>query len=337
MIPSSGSKRFKNPKNRQGKGAGKGPPGQTQEAPAPVYRTPIAGEGDSSDKSKEPVMKCRYHPGSLRNSNWSCCGQYGSKPGCKTAAEHVPEATTLGQLRARFQYVPTYEAPIQATAPHRRVAVAIDCEMGTSKDLEPEVIRLTLVDYFTSEVLIDSLVWPDIPMLHYNTRYSGVTRQQLNDARRNRQCIMGLDRAREMVWKYVDANTYVIGHSLSSDLSCMRWLHHTVVDSFVLEQDIWNAAVREVQWANREVLNAFEALKLEKEEMGEDTESMQKPKVKPLPKAELSLKDATMKRLGKTIQEGKAGHDSLEDALSARDLVHWHLCQSMKSQEDLLL
>jgi RNA exonuclease 1 len=264
---------------------------------------------------------------------WTCCNRHSSQPGCKEAEDHEPVATTMPYLRARFQHVPTYEAPIKAVAPHRRVAVAIDCEMGTSKDHEPEVIRLTLIDYFTSEVLIDSLVWPDVPMLHYNTRYSGVSRPQLNEARRTGKCIMGLDRAREMVWKYVDNNTYVIGHSLSSDLTCMRWLHHNVVDSYVLEHDIWKAAVGELQGENRVLFNAFEKLKLEKKEAGESVESLEKPELKPLPKAVLSLKDVTKRRFGRTVQEGKAGHDSLEDALSARNLVDWHVRQSMEREE----
>lgn len=268
---------------------------------------------------------------------WTCCNQYGSTPGCKESEEHVPQRTSLAELAARFQYTPTYEAPRKAAAPHRRVAVAIDCEMGTSKDFEPEVIRLTLVDYFTSEVLIDSLVWPDMPMLHYNTRYSGVTRQQMQDARKARQCIMGLEKARELVWKYVDSETFVIGHSLQSDLSCLRWLHHTIVDSFVIENDLWNLAVQEVQLENRVLINAWEARKLEQEINGGGTDLGEKPKGKPLPRGMLSLKDVTTTRLGRKIQQGRIGHDSLEDALAARDLVDWHVRQSMEATENLLL
>jgi hypothetical protein len=42
---------------------------------------------------------------------------------------------------------------------------------------------------------------------------------------------------------------------------------------------------------------------------------------------DLSLKGLADTRLGRKIQlgDGKTGHDSLEDAVAARDLVHWHI------------
>jgi hypothetical protein len=40
----------------------------------------------------------------------------------------------------------------------------------------------------------------------------------------------------------------------------------------------------------------------------------------------LSLKTLTMARCGRDIQKaGKRGHDSLEDAIAARDLAHWNI------------
>jgi RNA exonuclease 1 len=39
----------------------------------------------------------------------------------------------------------------------------------------------------------------------------------------------------------------------------------------------------------------------------------------------MSLKALAMKRLGRAIQVGKKGHDSLEDALAARDLIQAHI------------
>ena len=39
----------------------------------------------------------------------------------------------------------------------------------------------------------------------------------------------------------------------------------------------------------------------------------------------MSLKALAMKQLGRVIQVGKKGHDSLEDALAARDLIHAHI------------
>lgn len=68
-----------------------------------------------------------------------------------------------------------------------RSIVAIDCEMGTAVTGDSELIRLTAIDYFSGEVLINNLVQPDQPMLHLNTRFSGVTFPQLNKARKERR------------------------------------------------------------------------------------------------------------------------------------------------------
>ena len=59
--------------------------------------------------------------------------------------------------------------------PKSRIAVALDCQMGTADDGEMELIRLTMIDYFSSETFIDSLVFPSVKMFHYNTRFSRVT------------------------------------------------------------------------------------------------------------------------------------------------------------------
>jgi RNA exonuclease 1 len=52
----------------------------------------------------------------------------------------------------------------------------------------------------------------------------------------------------------------------------------------------------------------------------------------PVPKPKiLSLKTMTKKYPGRDIQtKGKAGHDSLEDAIAARDLVHRNVCEVMR-------
>ena len=117
-----------------------------------------------------------------------------------------------------------------------RQAVALDCEMGTAMSGETQLIRLTLLDFFTGEILIDSLVIPSVPMRHYNTRYSGVTAADMREAERSGSCIRGRDAAREHVWKFVGPETIVLMHGGQNDLSALRWIHRAVVDSCLLER-----------------------------------------------------------------------------------------------------
>ena len=43
----------------------------------------------------------------------------------------------------------------------------------------------------------------------------------------------------------------------------------------------------------------------------------------------LSLKVLASERLNRAIQNKKIGHDSLEDAIASRDLIHWHVVRMM--------
>ncbi|EFX01578.1 major facilitator superfamily transporter multidrug resistance [Grosmannia clavigera kw1407] len=232
----------------------------------------------------------------------------------------------------------------------KRLAVAIDCEMGTSSDNDSELIRITLIDYFTGDVLIDSLVWPSVPMLHYNTRYSGVTRKQLYDAQSMRQCIEGVAAARSRVWQFVGPETVVVGHGTQNDLATLRWVHNKVVDSFLIENKLREAYKRAKEEEEARKREEEEARKRElgiveeeskdgsgKEEgrQNKDGNIADKKKEKSRKRGAggLSLQALVYTRLGRVIQTGNKGHDSLEDAVSARDLVDWHIRQAMNGVE----
>ena len=103
-----------------------------------------------------------------------------------------------------------HATPAAAAYSDIRQAVAIDCEMGTAASGDNELIRVTLIDYFSSAVLVDSLVYPDVAMSHYNTRFSGVTKQDMETARARGRCFRGRDQARTAVWRFVGPSTIVV-------------------------------------------------------------------------------------------------------------------------------
>ncbi|KAF5573933.1 rna exonuclease 3 [Fusarium pseudoanthophilum] len=230
------------------------------------------------EETKAPELRCKFHDGKLVNKKWTCCGLHpGGRP-CKQEDSHQPESRTMKEISTRWQYSAT--PPVLTKNTH--IAVVIDCEMGTAASGDNELIRLTLIDYFTSQVLIDKFVWPDVPMQHMNTKYSGVTWKMMNEARNKRKCVFGCRNARALVWKFVGPETIVIGHGVNSDLTCLRWIHPRLIDTLIVEGN------------NRET------------------------------KTGLSLKKLAEERLGRSIQKGK-GHDSLEDAIATRDLLHWNV------------
>ena len=174
-----------------------------------------------------------------------------------------------------------HETPANRTHWTRR-AVALDCEMGITRTGESELIRVSLIDYFSGEVLLDSLVYPSVPMLHFNTKYSGVTRGMIEYARQRGHCIWGRDQARQLLWRYINSDTIVVLHGGKGDLLALRWIHEAVIDTYMVESSRKDGCEKR------------------------------------------SLKYLAEAVLGVAIQRG-AGHDSVEDAMACRGLVHWYV------------
>jgi RNA exonuclease 1 len=251
---------------------------------------------------------------------WSCCGKKVSSDSCTGSEFHIPHQYPQGEIERLWRF---FSTPIISNNSNIRLAVALDCEMGTATSGDSELIRVTLVDYFSSAILVDSLVYPDVEMSHYNTRFSGVTKRDMKIARAKGTCFRGRDEARLAVWQFVGPNTIVVGHSVNCDLTAMRWIHPIVVDTLLIESMKAKAAQEKEAKAIAEPIDpaiitdmtsnvAQEALK--KGRKGPGT---------------LSLKTLAMVRLNREIQSnGNKGHDSLEDALAARDLAHWHVMNS---------
>ena len=210
-----------------------------------------------------------------------------------TAIEYAPgELEREWTLHATPAYYPT-------RTPRR--AVALDCEMGVSVYGDPELVRISLVDFFTGEILLDSLVYPRVRLLHLNTRYSGVTRGMLEGARQRNQCIRGgRDGAREQVWRYVGQETIVVVHGGSNDLLALRWKHERIIDTFVVE-----GQRRQRQQQQQQQTAASAA--------GEAAMGGR------------SLKHLAEAMLGVSIQRGSLGLDSVEDAMACRWLVDWYV------------
>ena len=106
--------------------------------------------------------------------------------------------------------------------------------MGTSTVNESELIRLTMVDFFSNEILVNNLVKPSVAMLHYNTKYSGVSRSDMVGAERSRTCMFGRDAARQQLMRFVGPETTVIVHGGQNDFTALRWIHPRVVDTFIV-------------------------------------------------------------------------------------------------------
>ncbi|KAJ3540935.1 hypothetical protein NM208_g4836 [Fusarium decemcellulare] len=152
----------------------------------------------------------------------------GSSP-CQQRNYHEPRRYAANELSKLWKY---YKTPEQGHNDTRKVVV-IDCEMAA----DAELIKLSLVDFVTGEILINKLVWPDVKVTNWNTPHSGVTGKEMYKARKDKTCIFGRKKAREEIWRFVGPKTIVVGHATNNDLSALRWIHPRVIDTQIVESN----------------------------------------------------------------------------------------------------
>lgn len=176
-------------------------------------------------------------------------------------------------------------APTPSYSPQlpKRRAVALDCEMVGGQGGSSELALVCMVDFLTGESLVNTLVQPTGPVVDWRTRWSGVTRKAMATATAQGKALNGWKAARAALWKHIDADTILVGQSLHHDLDVLRMIHIRVVDVGLLAR------------------NAVD------------------PKVSRL----WGLKTLCQELLDIEIQNGKKGHDCMEDTLAAREAVLW--------------
>ncbi|KAK6336085.1 hypothetical protein TWF696_001653 [Orbilia brochopaga] len=243
---------------------------------------------------------CMIHPGYKleKEKIWSCCRtssiSYPGEPsGCVYFATH--DWTSDSPLPCGFwdlHPTPPFK-PVQGSRSKRpRVAVSLDCEMATNRFNQPELIKLTLVDFFSREILIDSLVRPQAGIKNMLTSIHGIAYKDIAAAAASSKAILGRDAARDKIFEFVGPKTIVLVHGGVNDFLCLRWYHKAILDTQEVESRIKRIGDDELpDWLANE---------------GAGLEAM--------------CRNIT----GVHIRTGSGTHDSLEDAMACRELGIWY-------------
>ncbi|NXX76927.1 REXO1 exonuclease, partial [Urocolius indicus] len=172
--------------------------------------------------------ECVHHWGRLRKqrvpggweTHYSCCSGAVGSPGCQVAKQHVHD----GRKESLDGFVKTFEK-LPTTDGYPGI-YALDCEMCYTK----QGLELTRVTVINSDlkVVYDTFVKPDTKVVDYNTRFSGVTEEDLANTS------ITLRDVQAVLLNMFSADTILIGHSLESDLFALKLIHSTVVDTAIV-------------------------------------------------------------------------------------------------------
>lgn len=171
--------------------------------------------GKLFDRRINGELKCKY---------WTCCQNSEFSSGCETGV-HVWNGLMPGQNGPFTGYVRTLPSN-QRMHDNNYGIYAIDCEMCyTLYGLE--LTKVTVVDLY-GNLVYDTLVKPKTKIIDYNTRFSGITEEQMLNV------TMTLEQVQEELITFIHAETILLGHNLASDFKMLHLLHENVVDTTMM-------------------------------------------------------------------------------------------------------
>ncbi|CAG9793440.1 unnamed protein product [Diatraea saccharalis] len=169
-------------------------------------------------------QECIYHPNNkyrVRGEvRYQCCSQDGFSDGCCVAPSHVYEYVDYENLKGYVKTLPP------ETEKDDYGVYSLDCEMCyTTHGLD--LTRVTVINS-DCKVIYETLIKPLHPIVDFNTRYSGITEEQMAGVKTT------LLEVQATLLAMFNNKTILIGHSLESDFKALKLIHDTVIDTSVL-------------------------------------------------------------------------------------------------------
>ncbi|XP_078413204.1 uncharacterized protein LOC144689728 [Cetorhinus maximus] len=153
------------------------------------------------------------------DARYSCCGGSLGSVGCQVAKLHVyiRKENLDGFVKTFLKLLPLDGNP---------GVYAVNSEMCFTKQ-GGELSHVSVINA-NLEVVYDVFVKPENEVIDYNTRFSGVTREDLMNTKTTtsdvQSALLGM----------LSADTILIGHSLDKDLLALKLIHSMVIDTSVV-------------------------------------------------------------------------------------------------------
>jgi DNA polymerase III epsilon subunit-like protein len=175
----------------------------------------------------------------------------------------------------------------------KRKAIALDCEMAGVRGGASELVSICIVDFFSGEILLNSLVKPRQQITDWRTKIHGIGPAKMSIAVARKEALDGWETAREELFNLANADTVIVGQSLHHDLKVLRVVHARVLDTAILASD-----------------------------------AASNPGV---PSARTwGLQSLCADLLGLRIRHATMKHDVVEDTMAAREVALWCMCYPEK-------
>ncbi|KTF72603.1 hypothetical protein cypCar_00029106, partial [Cyprinus carpio] len=158
-----------------------------------------------------------------------------------------------------------------------------------------ELARVTVINS-SLQVVFDSFVKPDKDVIDYNTRFSGISEDDVKGTNSS------LHDVQAALLSFINADTILIGHGLENDLTALKIIHSTVIDTSVVFP-------HRLGLPHKRELNSLTADYLRR--------IIQESGIKKTNKTHFSF--ATV-----------VGHDTREDATACMELMLWRVKEDSK-------
>lgn len=184
-----------------------------------------------TDKGKYVTKsQCIYHsksafsrrqPGQGFVQRYLCCDDSIESAGCATCKYHV--SNEYPTMRGFVETKHDDHQRDDADADGNKRVFSVDCEMLYTAG-GVEVAKVTVVNHLL-EVVYDSFIIPEHQIIDLNTRFSGLKREDFDDATKD------LAEVQRDLIEVFGTDSILIGHSLQSDLLSLKMVHRKCVDT----------------------------------------------------------------------------------------------------------